>query len=1174
MADDERHVGDELEDSGSKMENAADSAIDTARQGKDLYDRVNDNKDNKGNKNASSAKNNKGANDKGASDKGSQADKSSSASKDGSRMGGKLSDGGGKAGQGAKSGANAGAEAAKDAGQEAATNAVKQGSEKGAEAATTASTNAAGTAAGTAAAPGIGTAVGAALDAALNLIKKTAKYVVSWTCIMIAFGVIFIAMFPTLMLRALLQEILMKIATGVTELAYVYLDFDGWDEMSEEEKRAVVRSAAEKFVGRVEDFTADRLSSVFEDAATFFQFFDDITDDDTWYGGVFNDASNFFYGKHIEIEIDQIQKDQKLDSTTLMTTMVITQLRACYTNTVSLDLNQMLGAEKEKAQKLKDIYCKMDPAYESNFTLDASSLIYYLDPALGCSLQDTYIPTHNNPIIIEDPDYYVYLNGKDTPEGMIDDNGVQHLRDSIIYNPYGNKRSSLSLSTGSDYEMMCHAAYIIAVYSACTPYAKQTLADLLTKMRDGMEEAGKNGRNLIKYSTEFTSVYFGAIVPRLYQPYLYIPKNNQDGTIPWRTGTPVEGYYDKGNGTPREVMYMTPLTGAEAENYTLFDAYGWVDVDGKMDYNSDTETFRICMQPLSSETSDISPFYPNSFCVITGQKNKTDMSYDPEKNNAKVNAIESNLGYYIEGTDTEDGRYSGLGYATMDWESDFNAQLQEQQIIESWIDESKRADYIYRYEFPFTRISCLGEDETFEYVRSVPILGPNTSEDYIIKMMVGTKDDGTPRYFNSNDGKDDTINGYLTWAYVGRNIDFAITDADYKSEDAQVRKDLKFFDISLDNWGEDIVWKENHVSLEADHPQYDCNPWLYTAKMRYMISVNTTAIAQYFDFVNECFGYQPSEVVRREMTYGENGEEIVSTVTQVDMATETLKAYMLLLGVKEEVIVASNPNIGTEPTYSYEQVLEIVRQAKNADGTPTTLSRKYACFVGLCAAGHVMYEWAGDQEAGLNFQAWTVQKSQGGSEPGNYSDSTYGDNQYWRENYGYEYKGMDCSGFVSWIIKTAYNPNFSRFDTSSVIDISPFAGSSLKTTEAVIQGKASATSSYGNVFTDDSQLKVGDWGVKRKYDSATKTYSGHIAMFVGIDETTGHQRWIEMTRYGFKNNGTNPTSGVRLFTTTSYKINSNAVYIHPSSSIIPDEDVTWTVISPAYMLIPSKDEVS
>ena len=1038
----------------------------------------------------------------------------------------------------------------------------------------------------------------------LKLMRKTVRAVILFFAFFPLIVIICLVVFPTLFLRSMAYEIIETGVEYLMEFTYNFFNIGNGEDLTDEQKRELYKQAAEDFISDVADkgyWILDQLSS---GAHTFFQFCDDITDDDTPFGSFCNDMSNYFYKNHVEYEMYQKQKGDHLDSASLMQVMVIDELRSGYSDITYLDLNTMLGLEWQKATELKDYYCTIDPDFENDFGIGPKEMIFYLEPPFrksGLSSEflggdklagfsdiesETYIPTHNIPIVISNEDHYVYLQGNTEPEGYIDDQGVQHLRDCIMYNPYGNTRSSLNVSTGSDYEMKSMAAYLICVYSACTPYDKQSIADLVTKIHEGMHDTDTK---LVKYNVDFTNVYYGSIVPRLYQPYLYTDENG------YVTGEAQSGYFEK-NGT-REIIGMTPLTD-KAEIYPK----GWVDVNGNAVFDTATEEFPICLQVISTDNTG-RPFYSDSFTVISYDKTRTNMSYIPEKGTetARVNELEEALGYHVTGIDEKHkekfGEMSaGYGYVDFDWEGDFKYQYEKQQRIgkslspnDKYTAKELQQKYIYRYEFPFTRISVGGFDSgggLEDYKRVVKISGENASDgSYIGDMIYTVYNDGDHQEVRMNGG---AINGFAAWAYVKNAPKFTISredHKDYRQEDAEdgrvtggtyAYRDLVYNDISIENWGEDMIFKDYEDVLLN---QYGARPYVYNAKMRYMISVNVVAVPNYTDFIDKAFGYEPSAMLNRDLD--ENGNLAATggrDVTQGELVNGSLKVYMKMLGIKEEVVTANNPQIGTERTYTYEEVIDYIRACKNQDGSVPDLNRKYMIFIAMAACGHVMYQFGGDASAGLHFEEWKTTLP--GSDPSKYNiDSNgdwvmdgyvaaeYGGSKAWRENYGYEYIGLDCSGFMTWILRTAFDPSFPRLYSETILNIQMNDQNKEKTTQNVISGYGKATSSYGEVFSDDTKLKVGDIGVRRKYEKGK--LSGHLAMYIGRNED-GTQNWVEMTRYSM--NTTTPVAGARVFTTESYSKNRGALYVH--MNMIPEEPVSWTLMNPQWMLIPTQSEIS
>lgn len=1178
----ERHASDELSSAGKQSVNAAVSGVETGKdllQGtSDLYEKYKDNKNSKKSQNSASPNGEGGSGsnapqNKKGQQKNAPGNTQNRANQDRNRQNKPKTPFGQKKGNSLLSGGNAGKGNASNADK------TKNFTSK--------------------VIPSITGRKKSIARRIINLIRKMIHAVVIFFATLPALVILILILFPSLFLYSLVYEVIETAVEGVMEFTYNFMCIGDSSDLTEAEKKELYKKAAEDFISDAEDagcWVLDKLSNA---AYTFFQFCDDVTDDDTWLGGFCDDMSNFFYKKHVDIEIYQKQKGDHLDSASLMTVMVIDELRSGYNDTVYLDLNEMLGLEWQKAAELKNYYCTLEPGFDNPSGIGPSEMIFYLEPpyrpsgaAINSSLKggnkiagfsdiesEDHIPTHNLPIVISDPDHYVFLQGETDPEGYIDDQGVQHLRDCIMYNPYGNTRSSLNVSTGSNYEMETMAAYLICVYSACTPYDKQSISDLVTKIHEGMHDTDVR---LVKYDAEFSNVYYGSIVPRLYQPYVYT-----GGNTDFETGTPITGYFEK-NGE-REVIGMTPLT-----DRNEIDTLGWVDINGDAVNDRTKEEFPICLQVYSTDNTG-KPFYSDSFTVISYDKTRNKMSYIPDKDTdtATINEIEDALGYHVTGIDEKhevsfSNRNSShyRGYVDFDWEGNFKTQAQRQKQICSYFDADIQPYYIYRYEFPFARVSVGGYDEgggLDDYKRIVKITGEDASSgSYVSEMIYTIKNGDNYTLARYNGG---VINGAAAWAYVGRNTEFTIRREDHKNyviddaEDGRTSegnyRDLIFNDISIENWGYDTVWKDHEDLLLG----MGANPCVYNAKMRYMISVDVTAIPNYTDFIAEAFGYEPSAPLNRDLDAAGNLKATGGKdVTQGELVSSTLKTYMIMLGIKEEVISANNPQVGTERTYSYNEVLEILRACRNQDWSVPDLNRKYMVFIALSACGHVQYELGGYSEAGLHFQEWTTIRD--GSDPSKYHvdldgnnvmdgyvDPVYGKSESWQKNYGYEYNGLDCSGFVSWIIETAFDPHFSRFDSSSVINIQSTTG--FKTTENVLNGNATATSNYGQVFTNDENLKVGDIAVRRSYNKDTGTLSGHVAMYIGRNND-GTQNWVEMTRFSMDK--PEPTAGARVFTIESYSKKRKAVYIH--LNMIPKEPVAWTLMSPAWMLIPTQSEVS
>ena len=1151
MAEDERHIGDELDET---IDNANDAASDVRDAANTIKDFKNANKkDGEGNRSD-------GKDD--PSQSGSPSDKkgaeSTSTSDGGTSSGGKNAgdntffSGGGK-GAGAEA-AEGAASGARQAGEDATTEAAKKIVEE-------ASKDVVSEFGATAAGGAVGGAHGALIGFAIDLIRKALKYIISGFVILLLIITIMLCILPMLLFRLFITEICIQITQATCEIYDNIFGIEGWDEASDETKREFAKVIVDEFFGDVEETVDGIWGTITDGAYTFFQFLDDNTDDDTWYGSFFDSAANWNYNQSVSIDIKQMKREmeengQTYDGNAVMCYLVIEKLRDCYADVdgyVSID--DMRQEVQEKKQKLLDTYTTVNMDKYSGDGKDAEAWMFFFDNTSDPFIQG-YLPVTNIPIVITGEDNFVTNNGEYVGEVVGD---KQYLRDNIMYNPYGNKRSTLSLSTGSDYEMMCHAAYIIAVYSVCTPYADQSIAGLLTAMNDGMHQAKQEANiDLVDYDAKFTEVYYGAIVPRVYQPYLY---KADDTSVPgapseylYMPGAYQEGYFESHNTGERAIIGMGPTN---IDGYHLVDPTGWFDVNGDLIVQDD-EILPMVLQQLDIPSDGQKAYYPDSFCVVTSDKFYCNINEDTGMRYVLNTPVDSE-GYYIYGSNTTE--YEHLPYSKIDWTDELNSQIKKQDNLLPLISDDLEDQYVYRFQFPFTRISTgWNDDGVSQVTRVVPIVVNDATKDsgeypelYRMGWVSGNYRNGDYIYQTwSNGGQ---FNGYQAWVYLDPE-----TQKRVSLTEGELHETVTDFNVFvLDNWTTDTVGVPSDPGKSNE--AFVDKPYLYNAKIRYMISINITAIPHYFDFVTECFGYKPNSPVYRGLTYKnyyrpepEYETDAEGLVKQGYLATGSLKMYMELLGMDEETIVANNPQIGTEPTYTYEDMMTIIRNVRNADGTEASPNQKYLVYTGICALGHVMYQWAGDSGPGLDFQKWMTTIPNAKKDPKN--------------KMPYEYFGLDCSGFISWIYKSTFFPEMSRFDSSSVITIY----GDEKTTFAVRQGRSTAASYLGDVFWDPTKLQVGDIAVRRKMDEKGNL-SGHVVMYCGKSPNDpDKQLWIEMTRFDTSSNEYGQVNGARLFEMFDYGATRDAVYIS-THNLLPKEDAEWTIISPSYMLIPSRNEI-
>lgn len=1149
MAEDERHIGDEIDET---IDNVNDAASDI----RDAVNNINNFKHgNKGEENSSDSKNDPSQSEFSSDRKGAE---STSTSDGGTSSGGKNAgdntffSGGGK-GAGADAAEGAASEI-RQAGEDSSTEAAKKIVEESSKDVVSefGATSAGGV---------LGGAHGAMIGFAIDLLRKFLKYIISGFIILLLIITIIICILPLLLFRLFVTEICIQITQATCEIYDNIFGIEGWDEASDETKRKFAEGVVNEFFGDVEETVDNIWGNITSGAYTFFQWCDDITDDDTWYGSFFDSAANWNYNQSVQLDIKKMKKDMEegghtYDGNAIMCYLVIEQLRACYADVDGyVSIEDMKQAVQDKKNELLNTYTTVNTEKYSGDPEAAKAWMFFFDDTSNPFIQG-YIPVTNIPIVITGEENFVTNNGEYVGE-IIEDK--QYLRDNIMYNPYGNKRSTLSLSTGSDYEMMSHAAYIIAVYSVCTPYNKQSIADLLTDINDGMHQAKKEAKiDMVDYDAKFTEVYYGAIVPRVYQPYIYQAHDTPFSTkyVPaenfFKPGTYQNGFFETHTGA-RAIIGMGP---ADYSGYHIYNPTGWFDVNGDLIAQND-EMLPMVLQQLDIPSDGQNSYYPDSFCVVTSDKFYCNINADTGLTRVQ-DSSNDDQGYYIYGANTKE--YETLPYSHTDWTAELNSQIKQQDNLITNLDEAVKAQYVYRFQFPFTRISTgWNDDGVSQVTRVTPIVVNNATdasgdypELYRMGWVSGNYRNGEYIYQTYSNGG--IFNGYQAWVYLDPEVQKKVSLTE--GEQHETVTDFNVF--ALDNWVTDTVGVPSDPG--KSYEEFINKPYLYNAKIRYMISINVTAIPHYFDFVTECFDYKPNSPVYRGLSYKnyyrpepEYVMDAKGYVKQGDLATGSLKMYMELLGMSEEVVLANNPQIGTEPTYSYEDMMKIVKQVRNADGTEASPNQKYLVYTGICALGHVMYQWAGDSGPGLDFQKWMTSIPNAKKDPKNMLP--------------YEYFGLDCSGFISWIYKSTFFPDMSRFDSSSVITIY----GDEKTTLAVRQGKSTAASNWGEVFWDPTKLQVGDIAVRRKLEDGK--LSGHVVMYCGQSPNDStKQLWIEMTRFETTSSEYGQVNGARLFEMYDYGATRSAVYIS-THNLIPKEDVEWSVISPTYMMIPSRNEI-
>lgn len=1228
MADrDDRHVGDELEESNRQIDHIMDLA-DRADSFKKNHSKSNNSEDKGGSSDNGDPSSSSRANNLKETPNPSGYDPKNEPSRTGSK--------------------SAGSGADKGAAEQGATSGAKKGAEAGGK-------------------KGLGGLGGFAENShALKAAKRVAKlvkklisaiiriftFIFGGHVILIIILCIILALLPLLILKAMVTEVCVQITKGVCEIYDDIFGIEGWDEMTSEEKREYCQKKVDAWFKDLNKALKKVDKAGWNLLHKASQWLDDVTDDDTWLGSKFNKLASHSYKKVTNYNVEELMEELdslnfSYDNTTITTMLVVSKLRELYEDVNTVIYVEDLGdLAHKKYEEKQGVYSVVDfeehdgIKYEGK-SEDAINQWQIFDENQGFN-QTNWMKVDNIPIVITGQENFVTMNGKIM--GYVEGD-KQYLNDCIIYNPYGNKRASLSMTTGSDYELLSHAAYIMACYSVCTPYDEQSVSDLIAKMNDALNRADSSSDKradideLCDYDVKFSEVYYGSIVPRLYQPYLYKKTDSQtNGKLqtPWEDLSEEEqntilmeyivshpndaagqkmqkqingeeaddlssdemkgliiraiAYYEQSTSGymlgKYEYSYYDPTSddntilgmGPSDENtegYEITVAKGWFDVNDDGEWSKDEE-FPIVMQPLKIPEDGEDVFYKDSFCVVTPNASYCNINASPYSKENTMNIEEEKLGFYIYGTNTEEyankaGNKNAVPYASIDWSAMFQSQYEAQVRMLDHATAEAKQKYIFRFQLPFTRVSsswrdnidsddpASGETVTHRTTPLIAIDATEGSDDYPFLYRMGyvyREADAAGNVILQEDRvmNGGLINGYQTWVYLDeatqREVRLHFDDEDKND----------FNQWTMENWATDSIGVPT-ADPGLTGPQFYDKPFLYQAKMRYMISINVTVIPRYMEYILDCLDYKPMESINHQLK-GQvnriskddyvfdnkvNGKEM----TQGELASGTYEAYMTLLGVKEEEVMGASVQVGSCPTFTYDQMMHILRSCDNADGSMPTPNQKYMVYIALCAAGHVMYEFGGDQQAGLNFNEWM--------KPAAKHDD--------RNRMPYEYSGLDCSGFVSWIIKTAFDPSFTRFDTSSALSFTNGT-----TTSEVRSGTATANSPYGTVFTDSSKLKIGDFAVRRTYDE-NGNLSGHAALYIGRNpDNKSEQLWIEMTRYASESSPLGQVNGVRVFKSTDYGANRNAVYVRYSDKI-PKENVKWQVISPVYMIIPALREI-
>lgn len=1120
----EKNTSNELEQTGKHIKDDIDNIIDLSRRQEEQ-------------KKAASSNSNKSNGKKGKKDEQGKGKKGNEKNSSGSK--GKS---GSQGGQGASKAASEGAkEAAKKSAEETAKIAAK--------------------AAAAAATGGTGMIAGAAMERA---IKKTAKATIIFLLCFHVFICTFMFLLPFVLLEALVYDTARMVIGSVLYIRSEFFGYDDYADLPKEEQERILEEETKKFFGNV----GRACSGITHAGYTLMNWLDNITDDNTLIGGWIDDAKTWLFGA--TVSIDQAVEsylDKDYDAESYMPLLVMQRLRAYYSDTTQfISLDQLKNTEEDAEKELLRKYGTNANPEQTGTSCDASTMLRFFTIFNATA----NLPACNVPIKITGKDNFVSLDGELIGE-IDEENETQTLDDCIVYNPYGNTRSGMNMSLGSNYELYTHASYIIAIYSASTPYGDQSLADMLSKLDDGLQDYFEK-EDSIKYTYHLTDVYRGALVPRFYQPIVYKNDNNE-----WGVGTYVKGYFapsvseNAGTLGPdyTELLGMKDNEALQEQGYHKEVPYGWFDINGDgLGYNDKREMYPIVCQTLGSPIAESGTVLPSSYCVVATDPRRCNINFDYHMNHMSINDIlnnEDSRGFYIYGS--EAGRQT---YGSINWQDEFTRQLEAQQAFydSGKMSEKTKKEFAFRFQMPFTRTSY---SDDFHHCQFVPIDTTRNEVDMdALALMSYCDKDGNNQYtFNGSQ-----INGYYAWCYIyDFDIDrFQLYIPDEIRGESSVANDVSIYrEMSPDNWSLYEEVDGHYYMTKADG--YQTRDWLYHSKIRYFISVDVTAQTDFLDSVASCFNYEPagatpgysSDMYVAEVDQGQKGFR----ETQGEYAMGVYQNYLDLLGVDPGEVVAANPVLGSEVQYTYTEMLSIVRNLTNADGTPVTMNQKYLAYCAIAAAGHMLYQhgqYGGTLEPGIDFTAW-IQDAE-----------THDPNSKWPDRVG-----TDCSGFVSWAYMTAFKDAVlsSRFDTTALV----VHGGEHAGTKEVREGKLSATSYLGEVFTNQKDLKVGDVSIYIKWvqhvDTSGTNNTGrvtwerkaHAMMYLGIDKDDPNKHiWIEMTRYNSVSAPNGQVNGVRIMSYEDYGAKKDAVFIRLSKKI-PTEDVAWTEVSPSWMMIPKQGEV-
>lgn len=234
------------------------------------------------------------------------------------------------------------------------------------------------------------------------------------------------------------------------------------------------------------------------------------------------------------------------------------------------------------------------------------------------------------------------------------------------------------------------------------------------------------------------------------------------------------------------------------------------------------------------------------------------------------------------------------------------------------------------------------------------------------------------------------------------------------------------------------------------------------------------------------------EIEKSETVQEEPDEDAVMSVDPTSYMEQNNTVIFQNLAASTVINLCTGEVTERQPIGTYGDTLskDEIDSIIEAYGDTVSGTRKEIIKQALYAVGHIPYEYGGKHdENGWNY-SWGCANESGKME------------------------GLDCSGFVEWVIRQAFSNNaYTEAEMEAV--------SSLSSTISITTNNANVKQ------IKRKNLKPGDMGTKFKGGSdATKETYNHVGIFLGYDEngeemwvhcTTGDQNTVVMNHYsGFK----------------------------------------------------------